>query len=99
MASGKHEETLAAYQKSLAIRQQLAERDKGNAGWQTDLVIGLVKVSTVAEPVQARAALTQARAIAETLAREGKLTAGQQSWPQDLRERLAKLPPEQAEAR
>ncbi|MET0538720.1 MAG: hypothetical protein ABWZ64_12370 [Xanthobacteraceae bacterium] len=99
MASGKHEETLAAYQKSLAIRQQLAERDKGNAGWQTDLVIGLVKVSTVAEPVQARAALTQARAIDETLAREGKLTAGQQSWPQDLRERLAKLPPEQAEAR
>ena len=37
--------------------------------------------------------------IVETLAREGKLTAAQQGWPRLLRDALAKLPPEQAEAR
>jgi hypothetical protein len=43
--------------------------------------------------------LREALAIAEMLAREGKLTAARQNWPQLIRERLAKLPPEQAEAR
>jgi hypothetical protein len=39
-----------------------------------------------------------ALAIAEMLARENKLTAAQQGWPQALRDMLAKLPPEQAGA-
>ena len=43
--------------------------------------------------------IEQALAIAEALARDGKLTAAQQNWPQLLRASLAKLPPEQAKAR
>jgi hypothetical protein len=42
--------------------------------------------------------LREALAIAETLAREGKLTAAQQGWPRAMRDMLAKLPPQQAGA-
>jgi hypothetical protein len=41
----------------------------------------------------------EALAIAERLAREGKLTAVQRNWPQLLREVLAKLPPERPRRR
>jgi hypothetical protein len=61
-------------------------------------VISLVKVSTASDPPGARAVLREALAIAETLAREGKLTAAQQGWPRAMRDMLAKLPPEQAGA-
>jgi hypothetical protein len=37
-------------------------------------------VGTAAEPSRARAALREALAIAESLAREGKLNAAQQIW-------------------
>ena len=68
-------------------------------GWQIDLVVNLYKVSTASDPPEARAALREALAILETLSREGKLAAAQQNWLQLLRDALAKLPPEQAEAR
>jgi hypothetical protein len=55
--------------------------------------------SKASDVPRARAALLDALAIAEALAREGKLTAAQQNWPQLLRDALAKLPPEAAEAR
>ena len=55
--------------------------------------------ASASDPPRARAALREALAIVEALAREGKLTAAQQNWPQLLRDALAKLPPEQAEAR
>ncbi|TMJ02920.1 MAG: hypothetical protein E6G97_11265 [Alphaproteobacteria bacterium] len=61
--------------------------------------MSLHKVSTAAEPPRARAALRDALAITEVLAREGKLTAAQQSWPQFFRDASAKVPPETAEAR
>jgi hypothetical protein len=38
--------------------------------------------------------LREALAIAEALARAGRLRAAQQDWPQMLRDALAKLPPE-----
>ena len=94
VATGKREEALKAYRDGLAVRQQLADSDKGNARWLTDLVVGLYKVSTVVERAQARRALTQALGITERLAREGKLTAAQQNWPELLRAELAKLPSE-----
>ena len=59
----------------------------------------LAKVSTVSDPPRTRAALTEAVAIAETLARDGKSTAAQQALLKHIRERLAELPPEQAEVR
>ncbi len=88
-----------AAEESLAIMRKLAVSDQGNAGWQADLVAGLYKLSTVVDPSGARPALREALAIAEALARDGKLTADQQDWPQRIRDALAKLPPEQAEAR
>jgi hypothetical protein len=53
----------------------------------------------VIEPPQARAALREALAIAEMLARDGKLNAAQRDLPRRIGEALATLPPEQAEAR
>jgi hypothetical protein len=88
-----------AYEEDLAIVRRLTDADPGNAGWQIDLVTGLYRVSTVSDAPRARAALTEALAIAEALAHDGKLTAAQQNWPQVLRDALAKLPPEQAEAK
>ena len=99
LAAGDRVGALAAYEESLGVRRKLAAADPGNAGWQAGLIIGLYKLSTVSDPPRARAALQEALAIAEKLAREGKLTAAQQNWPQHLRDELAKLPPEQAEAR
>jgi hypothetical protein len=66
---------------------------------QTDLVISLQRLSTTADPLQARTALREALAIVEVLARERKLTPEQQQWPQGLRDALTKLPPETAKGR
>jgi len=56
-------------------------------------VINLYKLSTVAAPAEARAVLSRALSIADSLARAGKLTAEQREWPKLLRARLAKLSP------
>jgi len=56
-------------------------------------------VGTVSDPPRARAALREALAILEALARDNRLTGAQKDWPQLLRDALAKLPPEAAEAR
>jgi tetratricopeptide (TPR) repeat protein len=99
LLTGDRTGALASYEESLAIMRRLAAADPGNAERQADLVTGLLRVGMASDPPQARAALREALAIAEVLAREGKLTAAQRNWPQLLRERLAKLPPEAAEAR
>jgi len=52
---------------------------------------GLYNVATVSDPPRARELLSEALAIAESLARAGKLTAAQQRWPQVIRDRLAML--------
>jgi tetratricopeptide (TPR) repeat protein len=98
-AAGDRENALAAYEESVAIRRKLAALDPGNARAQADLAFGLYKVGLSADPARARAALREALTIVETLEREGKLTVGQRNWPDLIRERLAALPPEQAEAR
>jgi tetratricopeptide (TPR) repeat protein len=99
LGTGHRPAARAAYEESLAIRRKLAAADPGNTEWQAELVISLFKVSTAADPPRPRAALREARAIVERLAREGKLTAAQKNWPQSLRDAIAKLPPEAAEAR
>jgi hypothetical protein len=93
LAAGDRAGALAAFEESLAITRKLTTADPGNAGWQVDLVVSLYLVSTASDAPQARAALSEALAIAETLAREGKLIAAQQNWPQFLRNALAGLPP------
>jgi hypothetical protein len=99
LAAGDRAGALAAYEEDLAIARKLAAADPGNAQWQADLVLSLYKLSTVSDPPQARAALREALAIAEALARDGKPNVAQQDWLQRLRDALAKLPPEAAEAR
>jgi len=99
LAAGDRAAALLAYEESLAIVRRLAAADPDNASWQADLAVSLYKVSTGFDPPRARALLREALEILETLAREGKLTAAQRNWPQLLRDRLATLPPEAAEAR
>ena len=83
---------LAAYQEGLDIARKLAAQDKGNAQAQTDLVVSLYKVSRVADPAQARAALIEALTILQKLEQEQKLPAAQKDWPNLLRAALSKLP-------
>jgi len=49
-------------------------------------------VSTVAEPSQARALLTEALSIVEKPEQEEKFTAAQKNWPNLVRAALSKLP-------
>jgi len=90
LAAGDRARSLAGYEESLAIRRTLAAADAGDAGRQADLVGSLYNIATASDPPRARAALLEALAILDALARAGKLTAAQQSWPQGLRDMLAK---------
>ncbi len=92
LAAGDRAGALAAYEESLAIRRKLAAADPGNAGWQTDLVVSLYNISRASDVPRAQAALREALAILEVLAREGKLSAEQQSWAKSLQAELDKLP-------
>jgi tetratricopeptide (TPR) repeat protein len=47
VAQGKLQEALEAYQQSLAIFKRLAEQDKTNSGWQSDLSLSYEKVGDV----------------------------------------------------
>ena len=98
LAGGDRAGALAAYEESLSIARKLATVVPSNIGWQVDLVVSLYKLSAVVDPPRARAALREALAIAEMLAREDKLAA-QQELPRRIGDALARLPPEQAEAR
>ena len=98
LAGGDPAGALPAYEESLAIVRKLAMSDPHNVEWQTDLVISLYKISTVSEPPRARAALREALGALDVLARDNRLTAAQKSWPHIMRDALAKLPPEQAQA-
>jgi tetratricopeptide (TPR) repeat protein len=96
--AGRREEALAEFRRGLAIVEKLVAADPDNTQWQTDLVFSLFRISTVAEPAPARAALQRAIVIIDTLAKIGALTAAQKNWPQFFRQLLAKLPPETAGA-
>ena len=99
LAAGDRAGALLAYDESLAIARKPSPPIRAMPHWQTNLVISLYKVGTASDPPRARAVLREALAIVERLARDGKLTDAEQDWPQLLRDALAKLPPEEAEAR
>jgi hypothetical protein len=92
LPGGDRAGALADYQESLDIDRKLAALDQDNAQAQIDLCISLYKVSTVADPSRARAALAEALSISEKLEQEQKLTAAQKNWPNILRTALSKLP-------
>jgi hypothetical protein len=93
-AAGDRVGALAVFEESLAIRRWFAMSDPSHVGWQADLAEGLYNLSIVGDAPRARVALREALSIAEALARDNKLTAAQQGWPQMIRDALAKLPPE-----
>ena len=89
--TGNHR--LAPYEISLLLARARATAAPGDPDRQVDVVKGLYDVSTAADVPRARAALDEAIALAEALARDGKLASPQQDWPKLLRDALAKLPP------
>jgi tetratricopeptide (TPR) repeat protein len=98
--TGNDARALAAYEEGLAIMRKLVAADPGNAQWQTDVVFSLYWVGRASsDPQRAGAALREALAILEALARDDKLTAEQQNWSQHIREMLARLPAKSARAR
>jgi tetratricopeptide (TPR) repeat protein len=89
---------LAAYEESLAIRRGLATSDPTQPGWQADLAVALYNISTV-DPQRARAALHEALAIIDALARDRKILAYEKNLRQRFLDALAKLPSDAAEIR
>lgn len=81
------------YREALDVRRKLAESDPSNAQWQLDMVTALFRVSTLLGPISARRQLEEALAIAEAMARDGRLAGRQAAWPEIIRKQLAKLGP------
>ncbi len=79
-----YDDAIASYQKSLAIRQRLAEADRGNAQWQRDLSVGYIKLGDVLEAEQkhgqALAAYQMGLAVAERLPSAGATNV---DWQRD----------------
>jgi tetratricopeptide (TPR) repeat protein len=97
--AGRRAAALAEYHTSRTIRDGLIAAEPANTQWQMELASTLTAIGNVAEPSEARAALRQALAILDPLAAADQIPAAQRNWPQTLRDRLAKLAPEQAEAK
>jgi tetratricopeptide (TPR) repeat protein len=98
--TGDRTGALRSYEESLAIKRKLAAADPDNAIWQAELMTMLVRVEDGRLPAdRVGAPLREALDIAERLEREGKLPATRQHLLDLIRDMLAKLPPEQAEAR
>jgi tetratricopeptide (TPR) repeat protein len=90
--TGDRTAALKASEESLAIIRKLVATNPDNTQWQSDLVVSLSKVGAISDPPQANAALREALTIVETLERDGKLTAAQQTWPRLFRDAVAKIP-------
>jgi tetratricopeptide (TPR) repeat protein len=85
LPQGKLQDTLDAYQQSLAIAKSLAEQDKSNSGWQRDLAVSYSKVGNVLEAQgklqEALDAYQEDLAISKSLAKQDKSNSERQ---QDL---------------
>jgi eukaryotic-like serine/threonine-protein kinase len=80
----------ATYQQAAAIARGLTKTAADPAEWQIDLIVILTKLAAVSSGGDRTAALTEALSLAEALEQQGKLTGEQTSWPDRLREELAK---------
>ena len=90
VAEGDRAGALKAYEESLAIRRRLAAADPGNAGWARDLIVSNVKLAGLAEnPALVRKHYAAALAIAEDLAKRGRLAPADAWMVDDLQARLA----------
>jgi tetratricopeptide (TPR) repeat protein len=80
----------AAYREAAAIARQLATTAADPTEWQVDLVVILTKVAAASSGGDRNTALTEALSVAETLEQRGKLTGIQTTWPERIREEIAK---------
>jgi hypothetical protein len=71
---------LAAFEQRLALSRDLAELRKGNIEAQTDLVVGLYKVATVAVAERKEAVIDEGVQILARLDADGNLTDDQKVW-------------------
>ena len=95
---GQREEALAEYRSGFAIDEKLAAADPKNASWQIDLVLSLWRLAERGGD-NPRAQYNRALTILRRLDTERILSSDQQNWIATIEQRLAELPPEQAEAR
>jgi len=86
VAAGRREEALAAYQKSLGIREKLVAADQGNTQWQTELVVSLYKIAGFGEGRDAN--LNRSLEILRRLDAAGALSADQTGWITAIEEAL-----------
>ena len=86
---GDRERAREAFAEGLLICRERAARDPGDVTRQTELVICLYKVSTVAEGTERRTHLEEALTITERLAEDGLLTEAQEIWLDLFRDELA----------
>jgi hypothetical protein len=84
--------SLSYLNESLALRQRLADADRGNATLQIELFNILYWISAVSDTAKAKDALGKALAVLEALERGHKLTDDQVGWPKFIRGEIAKLP-------
>jgi hypothetical protein len=91
---------LAVDEEAVEIFRKLAAADPDNLRAQVELIMNLYAVSeATSDRARARQVLTEALAMAEVLARDGKLEGDLKDMPDELRQALAKLPPEGTEPR
>ena len=97
VAQGDLPDALQAYTESKDIRDQPAAADPGNAQWQRDLIVSNWKLANLLERMPDRAAeaaghLSEALAIARTLAATGRLAPTDAWIVETLEQRLAAAP-------
>ncbi len=73
VAEGDRAGALQAYEESLEIARRLAAADPGNAGWARDLIVSNVKLRRWPITAPWYEALRGGLAIAEDLAKSGRL--------------------------
>jgi hypothetical protein len=75
---------LAVFEERLALSRDLAELRKENTEAQTDLVVGLYKIATVAVAERKDAVIDEGLQILARLDADGKLTDDQKGWSESF---------------
>jgi tetratricopeptide (TPR) repeat protein len=95
VAQGYLPEALKSFREVLAIRERLAQADKGNAGWQRDLSVSHDKIGRLLEKdgrlAEAMPHYEADLAIAERLAALDRANAGWQKDAEISRARMKRL--------
>lgn len=80
----------ASYRQAATAARKVAGTAADPTEWQIDLIVILTKVASVSTGGDRSAALNEALTLATALQQNGKLTGVQTTWPDRIREELAK---------